>query len=123
MIVNTDIFTCSICGEASKNICAYCTKDACSNHRCARCKRCSDCCECELPLSEDEAATIDTVPELSAEAESADTAPIVERRQMSSIADFLTTEEASVFAQPVEPTAVPEAENSGASGDPEDPHP
>lgn len=51
MIVNPAIFTCSICGEASTEICAYCTKDACANHRCERCKRCSDCCECEVPLS------------------------------------------------------------------------
>ena len=56
MIVNAAIFTCSICGEASSNICSYCTKDACSNHRCDRCKRCSDCCECEFPLSAEDAA-------------------------------------------------------------------
>ncbi len=54
-IVNTAIFTCSICGEPSTNICAYCTKDACGNHRCERCKRCSDCCECDMPLSAEEA--------------------------------------------------------------------
>src|ERR1700734_897420 len=54
MIVNAAIFTCSICGEASVNICSYCTKDACPNHRCERCKRCSDCCECEVPLSAEE---------------------------------------------------------------------
>jgi hypothetical protein len=49
------ILTCSICGEPSKDICVYCTKDACSNHRCDRCKRCSDCCECDVPLSAAEA--------------------------------------------------------------------
>lgn len=49
------IFTCSICGERSNEICVYCTKDACGNHRCERCKRCSDCCECEIPLSAAEA--------------------------------------------------------------------
>ena len=54
MLANTAVFTCNICGEASLNICAYCTKDACANHRCARCKRCSDCCECEVPLSAEE---------------------------------------------------------------------
>ncbi len=43
-------FVCSICGETSFEICVYCTKDACANHRCARCGRCSDCCECEVPL-------------------------------------------------------------------------
>ena len=48
------IFTCSICGEPSTEICVYCTKDACGNHRCERCKRCSDCCECEIPLSSEE---------------------------------------------------------------------
>jgi hypothetical protein len=55
MIVEPAIFTCSICGEPSSDICAYCTKDACANHRCTRCKRCSDCCECEVPLSAAEA--------------------------------------------------------------------
>ena len=51
MTVDTAVFTCSICGEPSKDICVGCTKDACANHRCERCKRCSDCCECEVPLS------------------------------------------------------------------------
>jgi len=55
MTVEPAIFTCSICGEPSMDICAYCTKDACANHRCERCKRCSDCCECEVPLSAQEA--------------------------------------------------------------------
>ena len=54
MLAHSAVFTCSICGEASLNICAYCTKDACANHQCARCKRCSDCCECEVPLSAEE---------------------------------------------------------------------
>ncbi len=45
-------FTCSICNEASRDICVYCTKDACSNHLCERCRRCSDCCQCELALTE-----------------------------------------------------------------------
>jgi hypothetical protein len=65
MIAEPAIFTCSICGEPSSDICAYCTKDACSNHRCTRCKRCSDCCECEVPLS---AAEIPAEPEAVAEA-------------------------------------------------------
>lgn len=43
-------FTCSICGETSRDICVYCTKDACANHLCERCRRCSDCCQCELAL-------------------------------------------------------------------------
>jgi hypothetical protein len=50
------IFTCSICGEPASEICVYCTKDACGNHRCERCKRCSDCCECDVPLSVSEAS-------------------------------------------------------------------
>jgi hypothetical protein len=50
----TAILTCSICGEPSHDICVYCTKDACTNHRCDRCKRCSDCCECDVPLSAEE---------------------------------------------------------------------
>lgn len=54
MTVEAAIFRCSICGEPSTDICVYCTKDACGNHRCERCKRCSDCCECDLPLSAEE---------------------------------------------------------------------
>jgi hypothetical protein len=41
-------FACSICGEPATEICTYCTKDACPNHRCEKCQRCSDCCQCEL---------------------------------------------------------------------------
>jgi hypothetical protein len=68
------ILTCSICGEPSHDICVYCTKDACANHRCDRCKRCSDCCECDVPLSAEEVhveppaeAPVETptVPEIS----------------------------------------------------------
>ena len=40
-------FACSICGEPSTEICVFCTKDACENHRCVKCHRCSDCCQCE----------------------------------------------------------------------------
>lgn len=54
MTVEPAVFTCSICGEPSSDICAACTKDTCANHRCTRCKRCSDCCECEVPLLENE---------------------------------------------------------------------
>ena len=65
-------FTCSICGEPSHEICVFCTKDACKNHRCERCKRCSDCCECEVPLSlaeaEPEPEVLAAVPEAVVEA-------------------------------------------------------
>jgi hypothetical protein len=47
-------YACSICVEPSRDICVYCTKDACRLHRCQRCLRCSDCCECESPLCLDE---------------------------------------------------------------------
>lgn len=49
-MTNTLTFTCTICGEPSTAICAYCTKDSCANHLCERCGRCSDCCECEIRL-------------------------------------------------------------------------
>lgn len=91
MIVNAAIFTCSICGEASTDICVYCTKDTCSNHRCQRCKRCSDCCECEIPLSNEEPMPV----------EEPAAAEIVEQatpETVSTVPDFLTPEEASVFA-------------------------
>ena len=50
-MTEAQVFVCSICAEPSTDICAYCTKDACGNHRCFRCKRCSDCCECGLPMT------------------------------------------------------------------------
>lgn len=45
-------FACSICEQESTRICAFCTKDACNIHLCARCSCCSDCCPCEVPLNE-----------------------------------------------------------------------
>jgi hypothetical protein len=88
-IVLAAVFTCSICGEPAANICAYCTKDACANHRCERCKRCSDCCECDVPLSAEEAVLVDAVAEPAPE-------PAVE----SPNTDFVTPFEPSVFAEP-----------------------
>jgi len=75
MTAGTAVFTCSICGEPSSEICAYCTKDACRNHRCARCKRCSDCCECEEPLS---AAEVEEPVPAPTPAEVPETPPTVE---------------------------------------------
>ncbi len=77
MTAGTAVFLCNICGEPSAEICAYCTKDACANHRCARCKRCSDCCECEVPLS----ATEVQEPEPEAVAEPAPAAETAEAPQ------------------------------------------
>src|SRR5580698_548673 len=97
MTVNAAIFTCSICGEASSNICSYCTKDACANHRCERCKRCSDCCECEFPLSAEEpVAAVEEArePVLEQELE----VPELPKAE-SYMAGFLTPEESSVFAE------------------------
>ncbi len=51
-MMETTTFTCSICGESSKDICIACTKDTCVNHLCERCRRCSDCCVCEVRLIE-----------------------------------------------------------------------
>lgn len=56
VLMEATTFTCSICGEGSRDICVFCTKDACANHLCARCHRCSDCCECEMPLTRGEPA-------------------------------------------------------------------
>src|SRR5436853_38759 len=39
MIAEPAIFTCSICGERSTDICAYCTKDACANRFAARSRK------------------------------------------------------------------------------------
>ncbi len=62
-MIETATFVCSICAEPSEKICAYCTKDTCSNHFCIRCKRCSDCCECEVPLVEERPEVIPAEPE------------------------------------------------------------
>jgi hypothetical protein len=109
MMVNAAVFTCSICGEASTNICAYCTKDACSNHRCERCKRCSDCCECEYPLSAEEVVPTEEVvaAEVAAEIESAppESLPV---SPPGIAAPFLTLEESSVFSEPFIPEEEPE---------------
>jgi hypothetical protein len=66
-VTNTLTFTCTICGEPSTAICAYCTKDACGNHLCERCGRCSDCCECEIRLDAPVEATRNGAPTLAAE--------------------------------------------------------
>jgi hypothetical protein len=116
MIVNAAIFTCSICGEASHNICSFCTKDACSNHRCERCKRCSDCCECEYPLSAEEPAGEPIAPAEALEPVTELESPVIESAlaiepaealpyipiaspMESPAAPFLTPAEASVFAE------------------------
>jgi hypothetical protein len=104
MIANAAIFTCSICGEASVNICSYCTKDACSNHRCERCKRCSDCCECEYPLSAEEPLRVEPVAEAVAEPVPGLDSAIPLPAEAAEAADitmpaFLTPEESSVFAE------------------------
>ena len=103
MMVPAAVFTCSICGEVSSNICAYCTKDACSNHRCERCKRCSDCCECEYPLSAEEAVALpaQAVPGALLDAELAESLPpeALEEEAAAGTHAFLTAEESSVFAE------------------------
>jgi transcription elongation factor Elf1 len=140
MIVNAAVFTCSICGEASVNICSYCTKDACSNHRCERCKRCSDCCECEFPLSAEEPLAGEAVVEsmLQPEIESPQPeAPAPEAHEPegpepkapepqagSSWPVFPTAEEASVFADPsalVDPRpATPDSTSPDSTTPPQD---
>ena len=57
-MIDTLMFSCSICGEPSSMICVRCTKDACANHLCPKCNRCSDCCQCEVPLDHAEEAGI-----------------------------------------------------------------
>ncbi len=74
-------FTCSICGEPSTEICVYCTKDACPNHRCPRCGRCSDCCECDVPL--------DVEGESTAEA-GAESTPMLAEPEASATPDLNT---------------------------------
>ncbi len=87
MTAGTAVLTCSICGEPSHDICVYCTKDACANHRCDRCKRCSDCCECDVPLSAEE-VHIEPAAEVPVE--------------------IVAEPEASIFAPEAEPTLPPQ---------------
>src|SRR5579872_2161856 len=96
MTAEIAVFTCSICGEPSRDICVFCTKDACANHRCERCKRCSDCCECEVPLSAAEP--------VEAEAHVEDTHPPLEDRHGSASA-AVQTPEPVVEPAPTEPEA------------------
>ena len=107
MTVPAAVFTCSICGEASTNICSYCTKDTCANHRCERCKRCSDCCECDVPLSAEEAAAAQAAAEV--EAAPPEALP-VESPESPLAAPFLTPEESAVFSEPFIPEPAPSAE-------------
>jgi hypothetical protein len=91
MTPGTAVLTCSICSEPSTDICVYCTKDACLNHRCDRCKRCSDCCECDMPLSAE-------LP-----AEEIHIEPIIEPPLEPAF-----DQEASIFAPEPEPLPLPE---------------
>jgi hypothetical protein len=100
MIAEPAIFTCSICGERSTDICAYCTKDACANHRCTRCKRCSDCCECEVPLSAEEAPA---EPEAVVEAPTAP--PNIPEASYSDAPVPSTESNANELFEPLEPPA------------------
>jgi hypothetical protein len=102
------IFTCSICGDPSGEICVFCTKDTCINHHCDRCKRCSDCCECEIPLS---AAAPEVVvvelprePEVETPLESQVEAPRESQEPMAI--------EEPVTMEPPHPTAESEIENA-----------
>jgi len=56
VVTEAHVFACSICGDASTEICVWCTKDACPNHLCRKCRRCSDCCLCEDPEASGEPA-------------------------------------------------------------------
>lgn len=128
MLANTAIFTCSICGEASTTICAYCTKDACANHQCARCKRCSDCCECEVPLSAEEpvaeepmaAAETVTVAEPMMDAEPEPEAPVAEPWEARPGDPLLSPAEASVFRFEKREAIDLEEPEAGSADDPEE---
>jgi hypothetical protein len=102
--VHAAVFTCSICGEPSANICAYCTKDACANHRCERCKRCSDCCECDVPLSAEEAVT-EFAPEVAPAAEPSVFAEPLESADPQEPTEPRDLDEPLASTEPTEPGA------------------
>ena len=109
MTVETAVFTCSICGEPSKDICVFCTKDACANHRCERCRRCSDCCECEVPLSATEEQTVEE-SHIPAEAP-----PVASENGQPAISIEVTegaAEEANPSPEAIEPLGAPPEETN-----------
>jgi hypothetical protein len=101
---------CSICGEPSHDICVYCTKDACTNHRCDRCKRCSDCCECDVPLSAAEAVTVEPPP---IEIPPAETPMVAEEPALAAEVVIVEDPEMSIFAPETDPTEPSEETKSG----------
>jgi hypothetical protein len=103
MTAGTAILNCSICSEPSTDICVYCTKDACLNHRCDRCKRCSDCCECDMPLSAELPAEVS--PEVTAEVPPAEIP--MESAVETPVAPAVY-DEISIFAPEPEPATPPE---------------
>ena len=110
MIIEAATLTCSICGEPSSEICVYCTKDSCRNHRCERCKRCSDCCECEIPLS---AAEPEVAPPL--EEHVIEEVPVAEPVVEAAMAEAVAPEAEPPEAEPIPhfdppPAAEPEPE-------------
>jgi len=105
-VIETATFVCSICNEPSTEICVYCTKDTCRNHRCERCKRCSDCCECEVRLVEPSRETADhNMPEVAPEpvAEPAVAADIPAPPQASEEPDLNVPAVENVIPEPIEP--------------------
>jgi len=101
---------CSICGEPSHDICCYCTKDACTNHRCDRCKRCSDCCECDVPLSAAEAVTVEPPP---IEIPPAEAPVLAEEPAFAHEPVSVQDPETSIFAPETDPTEPSEETKSG----------
>jgi hypothetical protein len=110
MTVEAAVFTCNICGEPSKDICAYCTKDACANHRCERCKRCSDCCECDEPLSAVDARLVEEphAPEQQIEAPHAGPQPIAAETLPDSVETEPAAPETNEWFKPSESFTPPE---------------
>ena len=105
MTAGTATLICSICSEPSTDICVYCTKDACANHRCDRCKRCSDCCECDVPLSAAEAVPVEPPP---VEVQPATEIPMVVEEPVPA-----ADPEMSIFAPETERTEPSEETKSG----------
>jgi hypothetical protein len=112
MTAGTATLICSICSEPSTDICVYCTKDACANHRCDRCKRCSDCCECDVPLS---AKEVHPEPPI----ESAVEAPVEILAEAASVvapevaSEAASDDELSIFAPEPDERQLPEEGHSG----------
>jgi hypothetical protein len=102
-VIETVTFVCSICSETSTDICVFCTKDTCANHRCMRCLRCSDCCECEVPLTAGEVESAHAAMPPAAETVPEPHVPVVAELIAAQAETVIAAESETAFEVVVQP--------------------